>query len=63
MIGLEIAEGLNTLEVFVTLVAVTRSVRIMEFNRWFKQKRGSPSETANRNNIRRILGLHDKGKL
>jgi phosphoribosylformimino-5-aminoimidazole carboxamide ribonucleotide (ProFAR) isomerase len=58
----EIAEGLNTVEVSVTLVAVTDSVRVMEFNRWLNQKGGSPIETANRNNIRRILGLHDDGK-
>jgi len=53
----EIAEGLNTVDVRVTTMPVMHSVRMQDFNKWLGRKGGTPNEIAQRNHIRRVLGV------
>ena len=53
----EIAEGLNTVEVSVTTVPVTHSVRIQDFKKWIGRKGGTPYDISQRKHILQILGL------
>src|SRR5690348_2656295 len=53
----EIAEGLNVVEVSITELPATHSVKLQDFKRWLNKAGGNPKEVADRNRIRRILGL------
>lgn len=59
----EIAEGLNSLEVSVKTAPVTHSVTMQDFKKWLDRRGGTPAEISHRNDVRRILGLVEKGKL
>jgi hypothetical protein len=56
----EVPEDLNTVEVSVTEVKVTHSVRFRDFKNWVDRNRGSPRDVVLRGRIREILGLCDK---
>jgi hypothetical protein len=58
----EIPGGLNTVDVTVSAVPVTHSVRIQDFNKWLNRIGGSPQEITQRGHVRRILGLVHEGK-
>jgi hypothetical protein len=58
----EIPEGLNTVDVSVSAVPVTHSVKIQDFNRWLNRNGGAPQEITQRHHIRQILGLPLDGK-
>jgi hypothetical protein len=53
----DIAQGLNTVKVRVTNVAVEHEVRLMEFTKWLDRANGSPREMMERKRIRSILGM------
>jgi hypothetical protein len=53
-----IPEGLNTVRVSVTNVAVEHSVKIQDFKTWVQREGGSPRERADRNRIREIPVLN-----
>jgi hypothetical protein len=53
----EIAEGLNTVDVSVTALPVTHSVRMQDFDKWLSRKGGTPNDISQRKHIRQILGL------
>jgi hypothetical protein len=52
----DIAQGLNTVRVRVTNVAVEHEVRLMEFTKWLDRANGSPREVMERKRIKSILG-------
>ena len=52
----EIAEGLNTVDVSVTALPVTHSVRMQDFDKWLSRKGGTPNDISQRKHIRQILG-------
>ena len=52
-----IPEGLNTVKVRVSDVAVEHSVKLADFLRWVERKGGSPREKTDRGRIREIVGL------
>ena len=56
----ETPHGLNTVDVRVSAVAMTHSVKMLDFHRWLDRKGGSPREIALRNHLRMILGLRDR---
>jgi hypothetical protein len=58
----EIAEGLNTVEVSAMTVPVTHSVTIQNFRTWLDRSGGTPAGITQRNRVRRIMGLVEKGK-
>ena len=53
----EIAQGLNSVDVNVTAVPVTHSVKMQDFNKWLSRTGGTPSDISQRKHIRRILGF------
>src|ERR1700730_7687703 len=50
-----IAQGLNSVKVRVTNVAVEHEVRLMDFTKWLDRNGGSPREISDRRRIRLIL--------
>jgi len=58
----EIAEGLNTVDVTVSTVSVTHSVKMQDFKKWLNRNGGKPKDITQRNHVRRILGLGESGK-
>lgn len=52
-----IAQGLNTVKVRVSNVAVEHEVRLMDFTKWLDRTCGSPRESSDRKRIRSILGM------
>jgi hypothetical protein len=59
----EIAEGLNTVQVSVTEVPVTHTVKVGDFNKWLNRTGGSPREIVDRSRFRQILGVSEDQKL
>lgn len=57
-----IPQGLNTVDVSVSEVAVTHSVRFRDFQNWVNRSGGAPKDVTLRNHIREILGLADNHK-
>jgi len=55
----EIAQGLNSVKVRVTNVAVEHEVRLKDFTAWLDRTNGSPREMLDRQRIRSILGMRD----
>jgi hypothetical protein len=58
----DIAQGMNTVRVRVTSVAVEHEVRLMDFTKWLDKDGGSPREVTDRNRIRTILGMEKSGR-
>ena len=58
----DIAEGLNTVDVSVSAVSVTHSVRMQDFRKWLERKGGKPNEITQRNHIRTVLGIVERPK-
>lgn len=56
----EIPEGLNMVDVSVSEVAVTHSVRFRDFENWVHRSGGAPKEVVLRDRIREILGFDEK---
>src|ERR1700739_2318127 len=54
-----IAQGLNSVKVRVTNVAVEHEVLLKDFTNWLDRNGGSPREMLERNRIRSILGMRD----
>ena len=54
----EIAQGLNTVNVRVTNVAVEHEVRLKDFTAWLDRNGGSPREMLDRQRIKSILGIN-----
>jgi hypothetical protein len=52
-----IAQGMNSVKVRVTNVAVEHEVLLKDFTNWFDRNGGSPREMMERNRIRSILGM------
>ena len=52
-----IPEGVATVQVSVTNLAVEHAVKLRDFTRWLERKGGSPREVSDRDRIRAILGL------
>jgi hypothetical protein len=52
-----IAQGLNSVKVRVTNVAVEHEVKLMDFTKWLERDGGSPREMTDRKRIRSILGM------
>jgi hypothetical protein len=52
-----IAQGLNTVTVQVTNVAVRHEVKLMNFTKWLDRTNGSPREMSDRKRIKSILGM------
>jgi len=52
-----IAQGLNSVKVRVTNVAVEHEVLFKDFTNWLDRNGGSPREMMERNRIRSILGM------
>lgn len=55
-----IPKGLNTVDVSVSEVAVTHSVRFRDFENWVNRSGGAPRDVLLRDRIREILGLRAK---
>jgi hypothetical protein len=53
----DIAEGLNTVDVSISTVAVMHSVRMQDFRKWLERNGGTPKEITLRNHIRQALGI------
>jgi len=56
-----IAQGLNSVKVRVTNVAVEHEVMLKDFTKWLDRTGGSPREISDRKRIKLILGLRDSG--
>src|SRR6266581_4132986 len=54
-----IAQGLNSVRVRVTNVAVEHEVRLMDFTKWLDTTGGSPREMIDRKRIKSILGMRE----
>jgi hypothetical protein len=54
-----IAQGLNSVKVRVTNIAVEHEVILQDFIRWLDRTGGSPREMMERNRIKSILGMQD----
>jgi hypothetical protein len=54
---MEIAQGLNAVQVSVVDIPVEHSVKIQDFNAWLERTAGSPKEISTRSRIKDILGL------
>ena len=52
-----IAQGLNSVKVQVTNVAVEHEVLLKDFTNWLDRNGGSPREMTERQRIRAILGM------
>lgn len=55
----EIPEGLNMVDVAVSEIAVTHSVRLRDFKSWLNRTGGAPRDVLLRDRIREALGLRD----
>jgi hypothetical protein len=55
----EIPEGLNIVDVSVSEIVVTHSVRLRDFKNWVNRTAGAPRDVLLRDRIRQILGLGD----
>jgi len=55
----EIAQGLNSVKVRATNVAVEHEVRLKDFTAWLDRNGGSPREMLDRQRIKSILGMRD----
>jgi hypothetical protein len=55
----EIAQGLNSVKVRVTNVAVEHEVLLKDFANWLDRNGGSPREMMERNRIKSILGMRE----
>src|SRR5215472_14179859 len=53
----EIAQGLNSVKVRVTNVAVEHEVKLKDFTAWLDRTNGSPREMLDRQRIKSILGM------
>ena len=53
----EIAQGLNTVKVRVTNVAVEHEIRLKDFASWLEKNGGSPREILDRQRIKAMLGM------
>jgi hypothetical protein len=58
----EIPEGLNMVDVSVSEVAVTHSVRLRDFKSWVNRTGGAPRDVLLRSRIWEILGLHENSE-
>jgi hypothetical protein len=58
----DIPQGLNTVRVRVTSVAVEHEVRLMDFTKWLDGANGSPREMTERNRMRSILGMEKSSR-
>ena len=54
----EIAQGLNTVKVRVTNVAVEHEIKLRDFTAWLDRNGGSPREMLDRQRIKSILGIN-----
>lgn len=54
-----IAQGLNSVKVRVTNVAVEHEVVLRDFTNWLDRNGGSPREMMERNRIKSILGMRE----
>ena len=51
----DLSDGLGTIEVVVSPIPVTHSVKIQDFHKWLNQQGRSPRDVTQRERIRAIL--------
>ena len=55
--AMEIAQGLNSVQVCASDVPVVHSVQMKDFTAWLERSAGSPKDLSKRKRIREILGM------